>query len=129
MRKAYKWVRACQSGKVTSRDFGASSESEARQLTPALAPLALTTRDCLLAPDYCDRLHSLSTEIRTSHCCHCNMDDIEIDEVPTDIDPYQILSLDKEATEDEVKKAYRKAALKWHPGTNSFSSHLLRDHY
>lgn len=34
---------------------------------------------------------------------------------PAEIDPYQILSLDKTATPDQVKSAYRKAALKYHP--------------
>jgi len=32
------------------------------------------------------------------------------------IDPYATLGLDKSATPDEVKSAYRKAALKHHPG-------------
>lgn len=45
-----------------------------------------------------------------------DMDDIEIDEAPTSVNPYKVLSLDKEATADQVKTAYRKAALKWHPG-------------
>ncbi|KAJ2898014.1 DnaJ-domain-containing protein [Zalerion maritima] len=35
--------------------------------------------------------------------------------VPTAVDPYEVLRLASTATEDEVKKAYRKAALKNHP--------------
>jgi curved DNA-binding protein len=31
---------------------------------------------------------------------------------------YQILEISKNATQDEVKKAYRKAALKYHPDHN-----------
>lgn len=34
---------------------------------------------------------------------------------PPNIDPYDVLALDKSATEDQVKTAYRKAALKNHP--------------
>ncbi|KAI9806036.1 MAG: hypothetical protein M1833_004443 [Piccolia ochrophora] len=36
-------------------------------------------------------------------------------EPPSSIDPYLILGLEKEANDDEVKAAYRKAALKHHP--------------
>jgi DnaJ family protein C protein 9 len=35
---------------------------------------------------------------------------------PPAIDPYEVLGLEVEATADEVKKAYRKMALKCHPG-------------
>lgn len=33
-------------------------------------------------------------------------------------DPYKILDLSKNATEEEIKKAFRKASLKWHPDRN-----------
>lgn len=35
---------------------------------------------------------------------------------PPSINPYEVLGLDREATADQVKSAYRKAALKHHPG-------------
>ncbi|KAG5929933.1 hypothetical protein E4U42_003865 [Claviceps africana] len=38
-----------------------------------------------------------------------------VDGEPPVLDPYEILGLDKEATTDQVKSAYRKAALKNHP--------------
>jgi DnaJ family protein C protein 9 len=43
-------------------------------------------------------------------------DDIEEEDGPPTIDPYDVLGLETEATADDVKKAYRKLALKHHPG-------------
>ncbi|KAK2595429.1 hypothetical protein QQS21_006839 [Conoideocrella luteorostrata] len=45
------------------------------------------------------------------------MSDIEgsIDSEPPSIEPYEVLGLEREATTDQVKSAYRKAALKNHP--------------
>ncbi|KAI9678857.1 MAG: hypothetical protein M1817_005917 [Caeruleum heppii] len=37
------------------------------------------------------------------------------EEPPSSIDPYQVLNLDQKATADEVKSAYKKAALRHHP--------------
>ncbi|KAI7257309.1 hypothetical protein D0864_05061 [Hortaea werneckii] len=42
-------------------------------------------------------------------------DNLDIDDAPTSIDPYAVLSLSKDATADQIKSAYRKAALKHHP--------------
>ena len=44
----------------------------------------------------------------------------EADGPPT-ISPYEVLGLEREATADDVKKAYRRMALKHHPGTLRFS--------
>ncbi|TKA67236.1 hypothetical protein B0A55_08558 [Friedmanniomyces simplex] len=42
-------------------------------------------------------------------------EDIEVDDAPTEIDPYAVLSVEQNATADHIKSAYRKAALKHHP--------------
>jgi DnaJ-class molecular chaperone len=39
-----------------------------------------------------------------------------LDEPPTSINPYQVLDVEKDATPDKIKSAYRKAALQSHPG-------------
>jgi len=46
-------------------------------------------------------------------------DDIVDEDGPPAIDPYAVLGLETDATTDHVKKAYRKLALKHHPGTLS----------
>lgn len=42
-------------------------------------------------------------------------DELEIDSAPTSINPYQVLSLTDDCTADDVKRAYKRAALKHHP--------------
>ncbi|KAK4624580.1 hypothetical protein CLAFUW4_06198 [Fulvia fulva] len=42
-------------------------------------------------------------------------EDFEIDVPPTEINPYETLGLETNASQDDIKKAYRKAALKHHP--------------
>ncbi|EME45025.1 hypothetical protein DOTSEDRAFT_79168 [Dothistroma septosporum NZE10] len=42
-------------------------------------------------------------------------EELDVDVPPTEIDPYQVLGLETDASQDDIKKAYRKAALKHHP--------------
>jgi DnaJ family protein C protein 9 len=46
--------------------------------------------------------------------------DMDEEDGPPTIDPYEVLGLEVEATADEVKKAYRKLALKCHPGSCAY---------
>lgn len=61
------------------------------------------------------------------------MSDSEFDDPvegePPTIDPYETLAVPRDATPDQIKSAYRKAALKNHPGmvTNK-STLMLRSH-
>jgi hypothetical protein len=45
----------------------------------------------------------------------------EEEDGPPTVNPYEVLDLEHEATADDVKKAYRKMALKHHPGKRQFS--------
>jgi DnaJ family protein C protein 9 len=53
-----------------------------------------------------------------------SFEDVAEGEPPT-IDPYEVLGLERSATADEVKLAYRKAALKNHPGLQSLISIVI----
>lgn len=43
-------------------------------------------------------------------------EDLLADDEPPSINPYEILGIEEKATAEQVKSAYRKQALKHHPG-------------
>lgn len=46
-------------------------------------------------------------------------DELDVGSEPPSIDPYEVLSVAKAATAEEIRRAYRKAALQHHPGEPS----------
>jgi DnaJ family protein B protein 4 len=44
-------------------------------------------------------------------------------------DLYKRLNINKNATDDDIKKAYKKAALKWHPDRNTHQKELATDNF
>lgn len=59
-----------------------------------------------------------------------NMADITddlVNEPPTDINPYESLELSTSATSNEVKTAYKKLALRHHPGIQTFLDSKAQD--
>jgi len=51
----------------------------------------------------------------------------EAKQILLDDDPYYILGLTKPCTKTEIKKAYYKAAMKWHPDRNSGNLELATE--
>ncbi len=49
---------------------------------------------------------------------HTSEDVFTEDDAP-DIDCYGILGVEKKASEEEIKRAYRRSALRWHPGIST----------
>ena len=66
-------------------------------------------------PRRAQREPSHESEAEASTTSHQSEDVFDEDHIPS-IDCYGVLGLEKASTDVEVKRAYRKAALKWHPG-------------
>lgn len=50
--------------------------------------------------------------------------DDELGDPPASINPYEVLEIGEKASADEVKSAYRKKALKHHPGRQDYPLHV-----
>ena len=76
-----------------------------------LSTCSLSSRDLvdLRAVQSCDIISVLAI-----HPIDLAMD--KISEPPTDINPYDVLELQTNATSNDIKTAYRKLALRYHPG-------------
>ncbi|OHE98027.1 DnaJ domain-containing protein, partial [Colletotrichum orchidophilum] len=77
------------------------------------ARLSQLERVAELHPRQLSVSHQIGIHITTAFKMSSS-DDL-IDDSPPEIDPYDILGLERQATPDQVKSAYRKAALKNHP--------------
>lgn len=78
--------------------------------TPFFLPLHFT-----LLFSYLTHLSSRSDLATTTTRMPTKVDDLQ-DDVPNNINPYKVLEIEKSATPDQIKTAYRRLALRHHPG-------------
>ena len=122
-----------------SRNFGAWAADEAEELVREIAnkdynlyDVCMQIRSCmdysqrlqlyhyLVSLGACDSLHQREIDILETIATYIGLSKTEVDSIfaqfrPSNDSNYKILEITPDATNDEVKKAYRKMAIKYHP--------------
>ena len=122
-----------------SRNFGAWAADEAEELVREIAnkdynlyDVCMQIHSCmdysqrlqlyhyLVSLGGCDGLHQREIDILETIATYIGLSKAEVDSIfaqfrPSNDSNYKILEITPQATNDEVKKAYRKMAIKYHP--------------
>ena len=122
-----------------TRNFGAQAGSEAEEIVRELLTkdynlyeVCGQIRSCmdysqrlqlyhyLAALGACDGLHQREVDILETIATYIGLSKAEVDSIfaqfrPSNDSNYRILEIEPSATDEEVKKAYRKMAIKYHP--------------
>jgi hypothetical protein len=129
------WNREGAGG--TLRDFGAKSANASHYKTPskvnnktftAQQNSSISNTKMPRKPKYVEEEEEEEEELENlegdeeEEDSDADLRPLEKDDLPV-VEPYKVLDIEKTATADEIKLAYRKAALKNHPGT-SITLHL-----
>ena len=121
------------------RNFGPQSGNDAEQIVKDLnnkdfnlSEVCMQIRSCmdysqrlqlyhyLVSLGACDGLHQREIDILETIATYIGLSKSEVDSIfaqfrPSNDSNYRILEITPEATDEEVKKAYRKMAVKYHP--------------
>ena len=122
-----------------TRNFGAQAGDEAEEIVKELLTkdynlyeVCGQIRSCmdysqrlqlyhyLVALGACDGLHQMEIDVLETIATYIGLSKAEVDSIfaqfrPSNDSNYRILEIEPDATDDEVKKAYRKMAIKYHP--------------
>ena len=122
-----------------TRNFGAQAGSEAEEIVRELLTkdynlyeVCGQIRSCmdysqrlqlyhyLVSLGACDGLHQREVDVLETIATYIGLSKAEVDSIfaqfrPSNDSHYRILEIEPNATDDEVKKAYRKMAIKYHP--------------
>ncbi len=122
-----------------TRNFGAQAGDEAEEIVKELLTkdynlyeVCGQIRSCmdysqrlqlyhyLVALGACDGLHQSEIDVLETIATYIGLSKAEVDSIfaqfrPSNDSNYRILEIEPDATDDEVKKAYRKMAIKYHP--------------